>query len=102
MRLIADVRAPLYRLAVRDVRHNHCKTRETAMAINHVDGRFALFCWLDGEGEGEPDQMEFSDSEEELRERAEKITSAGRFKYLWLGKLNAAGDDFDQLDEYPN
>ena len=70
------------------------------MAINHTDGRYTLFLWLSETGEGEPDAMEFSDSKEELRTRAETIIAANRYKYIWFGEWNADHGDWDEIDEF--
>jgi hypothetical protein len=70
------------------------------MAINHHDGRFCLFLWKDRDGNGNHDNEEFSDIRAELEARARTIIAAGRFKYAWLGVLNAAGDDWDPVAEF--
>ena len=50
--------------------------------------------------DGEPDQMEFSDFQVGLRERAQALLNAGRYKYVWMVMDDMRGDwdllaDFD-------
>ena len=66
------------------------------------EGAFAIYVWLDSEAEGEPNGIEYFDSEEAARKRAEMMINAGRFKYIWLGKYDPGIDDYDPLDEYPH
>lgn len=74
------------------------------MTINHYDGRYCLFFWLDANGNGESDEKEYSDDRDELEQRAKQVLAAGRYKYIWMGVLNDArqgsSDPWDFLEEF--
>ena len=57
------------------------------MAINHSDGRFCLFLWLDRDGNGESSEKEYSDVRDELDARAKKVIAAGTFQVCVAGRL---------------
>lgn len=57
------------------------------MAIRHDDGQFGLDCWIDEDDESEP-ASEFSDNQQELRERAEVLLRGGKYRYLVLSRWN--------------
>jgi len=69
------------------------------MAINHTDGTFAIYLFEDLRGLGEPADVEFAESVEQLRERARVLVKAGRFKYIWLGRSDEI-DDSKFIDEF--
>ena len=68
--------------------------------INAFDGLYTIFCWRMHDGEGEPDLMEFSDFQAELRERAQALLNAGRYKYVWMGRWNEIRSDWDELADF--
>lgn len=72
------------------------------MPINHVDGQYALDMWEDPESEDEPDDTEYSDNINTLRDRATTVLKAGRFKWLTLYHWNADIQDWDSLEDFYN
>jgi hypothetical protein len=69
--------------------------------MNRNDGMFQVSYWLDASKiETEPDDIEYSDSLMELRERIYKVFRKGSFKYAAIFHWNAAGNDWELVDEY--
>jgi hypothetical protein len=66
--------------------------------INSFDGRYALDYWLDENSDDEPDSTDYADNVEELRNSAEKIINAGRYRYIVLSRWNPSEDDWDEID----
>lgn len=71
------------------------------MAINSRDGRYALELWLNPDSEDDPDDNEFSDNLEELKERARVLLRAGRFKFIAVCEYNYSTQEWDDLWELP-
>ncbi|WBV43240.1 hypothetical protein [Pseudoroseomonas cervicalis] len=54
------------------------------MAINPNDGQFSVGYWIDPDSEKEEDAAEYGDDFQELRDRALKVISGGKYKYAVL------------------
>lgn len=68
------------------------------MRINHNDGQYALELWEDADSTSLPDQCEYSDNIETLRERAKVLLSAGRFKWIGLCRWDADTERWIDLE----
>ena len=64
------------------------------------EAEYALDMWLDPDIEKDADATEFGSTIEELRQRAEVILAAGRFKALELFRWNANTQGWDSLEEF--
>jgi len=70
------------------------------MSINSEDGQYGLDIWEDRRGEGDPDDCEYSDNIDCLRDRAKTLINGGRFKYVELSHWDADIDDWDVLETF--
>ncbi|HVZ99859.1 MAG TPA: hypothetical protein VG841_06050 [Caulobacterales bacterium] len=70
------------------------------MAINTEDGQFALDCWEDPESQETPTVTEFSDSFEELQQRAAALAEEGRFAYMTLSEWDDEAEEWEEIEIY--
>ena len=70
------------------------------MAINRTDGKFQVSYWLDASKvANNPDDIEYSDSLMELRQRIYKVFRQRSFKYAAIYQWNPGANDWDLVDE---
>ena len=70
------------------------------MAINRNDGMFQVSYWLDASKiESDPDDIEYSDSLMELRERIHKLFRHGSFMYAAIFHWDAGANDWELVEE---
>ncbi|MES1199483.1 MAG: hypothetical protein ABUS48_05825 [Pseudomonadota bacterium] len=70
------------------------------MAINTEDGDYALACWEDAGSDDAPSATEYSDSLDELKQRAMSLLEGGKYSFVALSRWNAAADDWEELEAF--
>ena len=71
------------------------------MTINSIDGQFCLDMWEDPDRQDVEALSEYSDNLEVLKQRAQVVFAAGRFKWLELSRWIGPGeDDWQEIDTY--
>jgi len=68
------------------------------MSINSNFGRFCLDPWEDPDREDIDALSEYSDNLQELRDRADVLLAAGRFRYIQLSRwIGPSDEDWEQI-----
>ena len=70
------------------------------MAINKEDGEFGLDCWVDPESTADADQELFCDNVDELKSEAQRLLSAGQYKYMLLSRWDDATEEWVNVEEF--
>lgn len=69
------------------------------MAISAADGRYGLDVYMSVDDDEPAAEDEFSDSLQEIRDRAMIILKAGRYPVVRITRWNAEEDDWEEVEE---